>query len=107
MAETNLNYAQRVSRLTVNIYHDKVAFDAGKPPVTQQAYPVSATAVPPSETNPAGFPSFDELVGTPCPTKVQDGPVAPGTTPVVAITQQVLYDLLLTQGEFEGGVIVP
>lgn len=107
IAEVNLNYANKVGRLTVNVWQDKAAHDANLTPVAQVAYPISASGVPPSTANPAGFPDFDTIVSTPIPTDVLSGPTVIGTTTFWEVSQAILYAILQEQPEFQNATIVP
>jgi hypothetical protein len=106
IAEINLNYVQKVGRLTVNIWKDKSAFDANLLPVDQVAYPISEAGTPPSTSNPAGFPTFDQIVGEPIPANVVSGPTVIGTTTYWEVSQAILYSILQTQEEFKNATIV-
>lgn len=122
IVETNLNYADEVGQITVNVYESKAARDAGKLPVGTVAIPLTKTGKPATDAegnaliaqedgtfkNAAGETIVPTYVGFPGFATLVDNAVVPPDTPagtkIFDIAKAMIYSLLKTQPEFNGAV---
>ena len=110
VVEINLNFADEVGRITVNIYRNKASRDAGKPPIDQVAFALSKTGTPEvpelkddndeiTQHGRPGIPPFAELI-----TKAKSS--NRGGVLIFDAAKAMVYDFLKTQLQFQGAADV-